>query len=92
MISADGAKTANLAADIDVIHSRLLHGKLIVVGTSGDGLYKVYEISSTGIKKELYSSQAEITEAAVSSSGTIALIADGKVVLVHDGKVTALTK
>lgn len=92
VISADGAKTANLAADIDVIHSRLMHGKLIVVGASGDGLYKVYEISSTGIKKELYSSQAEITEAAVSSSGTIALIADGKVVLVQDGKVTALTQ
>ncbi|MNJ49317.1 hypothetical protein D3C77_445400 [compost metagenome] len=92
VISSDGAKTTNLAADIDVVYSKLLHGKLIVVGISGDGAYKVLEIASSGVKKELYSSQVEVTEAAISSSDTIALIRDGKVVLVQDGNVTELTK
>ncbi|GGH33720.1 hypothetical protein GCM10008013_39030 [Paenibacillus segetis] len=92
VISADGANVTNLLADVDVISSELMNGKLIVLASVADGSNKVFQVDSTGAKTELYSTTENVTELSVSPTGVVALIADGKVVLVQGSKTTELTK
>ncbi|MNO94982.1 translocation protein TolB [compost metagenome] len=91
IISADGAKLTDLAADIDVISAKQVSGKLIVLAEAS-GSSKIYEVSSSGAKTELYSTEKGVSEFAVSPTGSIVLIEDGRVVLVQSGVNTELTK
>lgn len=91
-ISADGAKTTDLVADIDVNHDLVTKdGKLLVVGIKADGSAQLYEVNGS-VKTELYSSPEGITEVAVSKDGKIVVISGDKVVVVQGGKGIELTK
>ncbi|WP_068615690.1 stalk domain-containing protein [Paenibacillus tuaregi] len=91
-ISADGSKTTDLVADIDVNFDLVTkEGKLLVAGIKADGSSQLFEVAN-GAKTELYSSPEGITEVAVSKDGKIAVISGGKVVMVQGGKGTELTK
>ncbi|MBA9088047.1 TolB protein [Fontibacillus solani] len=91
VISTDGTKLSDLAADIDVISAKQVSGKLIVLAEV-NGNSKIYEVTSAGAKTELYSTEQSVSEFAVSSNGSIVLIEEGKVVLVQGGVNTELTK
>lgn len=92
IISTDGTSVTNLIADVDVISSDLISGKLIVLASAADGSSKVFQVDSTGAKTELYSTPKDVTELSVSPTGVVVLIEDGKVVLVQGSKTTELTK
>ncbi|MNO12672.1 translocation protein TolB [compost metagenome] len=91
IISADGTKESDLAADIDVLSAKLISGKVIVLADV-NGVSKVYEIAASGAKTELYSTEKSVSELEVSPNGSIVLIEDGKVVLVQGGATAELTK
>ncbi|MNN93769.1 hypothetical protein D3C81_2122800 [compost metagenome] len=80
-----------MAADIDVLSTKLITGKLIVLADV-NGVSKVYEIAASGAKTELYSTENSVSEIEVSTNGSIVLIEDGKVVLVQGGVTAELTK
>ncbi|MNM95551.1 translocation protein TolB [compost metagenome] len=91
IISADGTKESDLAADIDVLSAKLISGKLIVLADV-NGVSKIYEVAASGTKTELYSTEKSVSEIEVSPNGSIVLIEDGKVVLVQGGATAELTK
>ncbi|GAA0399589.1 stalk domain-containing protein [Paenibacillus motobuensis] len=92
IIPADGSQIRNLVADVNVISSESLSGKLIVLAETADGTSKWFEVSASGAKTELFSTNESVSDWTIASNGTIAFIADGKVVLVQGGKVLELTK
>ncbi|GJM79211.1 hypothetical protein HMSSN139_17070 [Paenibacillus sp. HMSSN-139] len=91
LISADGTKISNLVADVDVISSHIINGKLVILAEDASGSH-LFEVAATGAKTELYGTKASVSEWALAKNGSIALIVDGKVILVQGGKSTELTK
>ncbi|GIP49500.1 hypothetical protein J53TS2_30910 [Paenibacillus sp. J53TS2] len=91
LISADGTKISNLVADADVLSSRVVNGKLVILAEDANGSH-LFEVAPTGAKTELYGTKASVSEWSVAKNGTIVLIEDGKVILVQSGKSTELTK
>lgn len=92
LIPADGSQIRNLVADVNVISSQSISGKLIVLAETADGISKWFEVSASGAKTELFSTNESVSDWIMASNGTIAFIAEGKVVVVQDGKVSELTK
>lgn len=92
LIPADGSQIRNLVADVNVISSQSISGKLIVLAETADGISKWFEVSASGVKTELFSTNESVSDWIMASNGTIAFIAEGKVVVVQDGKVSELTK
>ncbi|GIO87173.1 hypothetical protein J25TS5_41050 [Paenibacillus faecis] len=91
LISPDGTKISNLVADVDVISSEVIGGKLMILAEDANGSH-LFEVTPAGAKTELFGTKAAVSEWAAAADGTIAVIADGKVILVKDGKTTELTK
>ncbi|MCA1295808.1 hypothetical protein LBW89_22640 [Paenibacillus sp. alder61] len=91
LISPDGTKISNLVADVDVVSSEVIGGKLMILAEDANGSH-LFEVTPAGAKTELFGTKAAVSEWAVAADGTIAVIADGKVILVKDGKTTELTK
>ncbi|TYA11008.1 hypothetical protein FRY98_24920 [Paenibacillus faecis] len=91
LISPDGTKISNLVADVDVVSSEVIGGKLMILAEDANGCH-LFEVAPAGAKTELFGTKAAVSEWAVAADGTIAVIADGKVILVKDGKTTELTK
>jgi len=92
IIPADGSQIRNLVADVDVISSQSISGKLIILAETADGSSKWFEVAASGAKTELFSTDESVSDWTIASNGTLAFIADGKVVLVQDGKASELTK
>ncbi|MNZ93478.1 hypothetical protein D3C78_1125440 [compost metagenome] len=74
-----------------MISAKQVSGKLIVLAEA-NGSSKIYEVTASGAKTELYSTEKSVSEFAVSPTGSIVLIEEGKVVLVQGGVNTELTK
>lgn len=91
-VSASGG-TRDLIADADFFLSASSpSGHLAAAGVAADGSWKVYALVS-GVKTEVYATQADVTGLAISENGTrVAVVADGKVILVQNGKTDQLTK
>lgn len=91
-ISADG-KNQDLINDVDVtISATSANGNLVAAGEAADGSNKVYSIVD-GVKTEIYSTKADITDLAISADGKrVVVVADGKIVVIENGKASQLTK
>lgn len=91
LISATDSKLSDVATDIDIISSKSVSGKLYVLAEANN-LSSIYEITGSGVKTELYSTEKTVSDFTISSDGSIALIEEGLVVLVQGGVSTQLTK
>ncbi|GAB6991441.1 stalk domain-containing protein [Paenibacillus pini] len=85
-VNVDG-KTQDVINDIDVtVTATNANGQLAVAGIAADGKTKVYTVSASGSKTEVYSTDADISELSLSVDGSqLVAIVDGKIVLIQNG-------